>query len=219
VYNLYLKFYLSFIIIISKNNEVFFFLNEKQSSFSKLPNSITKLKSFIIKSNVKQQFKNIGIVITIGDGIANVLGLKQVKAGELVSFSKNLKGMALNLEKSVVGIVVFGNDRDVVQNDKVSRTFSIVNIPVGHKLLGRVVDSLGQFIDGIQLPNKKKYGIITEYRSVDVKAPGIIPRKSVSEPLQTGILGIDSMIPIGRGQRELIIFIKKGYFTFYYILN
>jgi len=144
-----------------------------------------------------------GLVLSIGDGIAKVRGLKHVQAGELVIFgkgqSKSVKGMALNLEKNVIGVVLFGNDRDVCQGHIVDRTRTIVNIPVGKELLGRVIDCLGNFIDG------RASTFISDYKSVDVKAPGIIPRKSVHEPVQTGLIAVDSIVPIGRGQRELII--------------
>jgi F-type H+-transporting ATPase subunit alpha len=126
-----------------------------------------------------------------------------VQAGELVVFHahgfKAIKGMALNLEKKVIGVVLFGNDRDVCQGHIVNRTRTIVNIPVGKELLGRVIDCLGNFIDG------RDNTVIKAFKNVDVKAPGIIPRKSVHEPVQTGMVAIDSIVPIGRGQRELII--------------
>ena len=143
-----------------------------------------------------------GTVISIGDGIAKVTGLTGVQAGELVDFQEgSMKGMALNLEKQYVGIVIFGNDRDIKQGDFVSRTFSIVNIPVSEELVGRVVDSLGNTIDtGAKI---SKSGL--ELKEVDIKAPGIIAREPVCEPVQTGLLSVDSMIPIGRGQKELII--------------
>jgi proton translocating ATP synthase F1 alpha subunit len=151
----------------------------------------------------KALFLDTGIVLSIGDGIAKVRGLKHVQAGELVTFKchgfKTVKGMALNLEKKVIGIVLFGNDRDVCQGHLVNRTGTIVNIPVGKELLGRVIDCLGNFIDG------RERTALNNYKSVDVKAPGIIPRKSVHEPVQTGLIAVDSMVPIGRGQRELII--------------
>lgn len=140
-----------------------------------------------------------GEVISVSDGVATVYGLDNVQAGEMVEFSSGVKGMALNLNTDNVGIVIFGSDRDVSEGDSVKRTESIVDVPVGKELLGRVVDALGNPIDG-------KGPIKTETRSrVESKAPGIIDRKSVHEPVQTGIKSIDSLIPIGRGQRELII--------------
>jgi len=140
-----------------------------------------------------------GKVISVGDGIAHVHGLRSVKAGELVLFQTGIYGMALNLEINSVGVVIFGNDRQVSEGDNVQRTKSIVSVPVGMSLLGRVVNALGQPIDG--------KGILegTESARVEVKAPGIIARKSVHEPVQTGIKAIDALLPIGRGQRELVI--------------
>jgi F-type H+-transporting ATPase subunit alpha len=154
-----------------------------------------QIASFDTEANVAET----GQVLSVGDGIARVFGLQNVMAGELVEFpSAGLKGMALNLETDNVGIVVFGDDRAIREGDTVSRTQRIVDVPVGKGLLGRVVDGLGQPIDG-------KGPIEGERRLVEVKAPGIIPRKSVHEPVQTGIKAIDALIPIGRGQRELII--------------
>jgi len=144
---------------------------------------------------------NVGTVISIGDGIARVSGLKGVRAGELVKFQTGIFGMALNLESDSVGCVLFGNDRDVKQGDRVDGTSSIVDVPVGFGLLGRVVNALGEPIDG-----KGALDENTVHRArVEVKAPGIIARKSVHEPIQTGIKAIDALLPIGRGQRELII--------------
>ncbi|KAL3894817.1 MAG: hypothetical protein SGCHY_005054 [Lobulomycetales sp.] len=140
-----------------------------------------------------------GRVLSIGDGIARVYGLRNVQAEEMVEFSSGLKGMALNLEPDNVGIVVFGNDRLIKEGDIVKRTGAIVDVPTGESLLGRVVDALGQPIDG-----KGPLENVTRKR-VQMKAPGIIPRQSVSQPMQTGIKCVDSMVPIGRGQRELII--------------
>jgi len=139
--------------------------------------------------------------LSIGDGIAKVYGLYSVTAGELVQLfgETNMQGMALNLENNFVGVVLFGNDRNIKEGDRVQRTFSIVNIKVGPELLGRVIDSLGNFLDSLPEVSVKAN------RLVDVKAPGIIPRKSVHEPLQTGLVAIDSMVPLGKGQRELII--------------
>jgi len=140
-----------------------------------------------------------GTVVAVGDGIALVTGLDEVNSGELVKFNRDIYGMALNLETDFVGIVIFGNDRAVSEGDLVIRTSSIVSVPVGHEMVGRVVDALGFPIDGNGPINAK------ETRRVEVKAPGIIARKSVHEPVQTGIKAIDSLLPIGRGQRELVI--------------
>jgi len=140
-----------------------------------------------------------GRVLSIGDGIARVYGLKNIQAEEMVEFSSGLKGMALNLEPDNVGVVVFGNDKLIKEGDVVKRTGAIVDVPVGMEVLGRVVDALGNPIDG-----KGPLGTKDRFR-VGVKAPGIIPRQSVSEPMQTGIKAVDSLVPIGRGQRELII--------------
>jgi F-type H+-transporting ATPase subunit alpha len=141
----------------------------------------------------------VGQVLSVGDGVARVYGLDNVQAGELVEFPGSVKGMALNLESDNVGIVIFGDDRGIKEGDTVKRTGAIVDVPVGRALLGRVVDGLGNPIDG-KGPLED-----VERRRVEVKAPGIIPRKSVHEPMQTGLKAIDSLIPIGRGQRELII--------------
>jgi F-type H+-transporting ATPase subunit alpha len=143
----------------------------------------------------------VGSVLSVGDGIARVVGLQSVKAGELVEFSGNVLGMVLNLENDNVGIVIFGNDRNVKEGDEVRGTASIVDVPVGLGLLGRIVDGLGAPIDGKGPLDKDT----TERSRIEVKAPGIIARKSVHEPVQTGIKAIDSLLPIGRGQRELII--------------
>ena len=161
-----------------------------------------------ISAILKEQIKNfgqdaevteVGRVLSVGDGIARVYGLDNIQAGEMVEFPGGIRGMALNLEADNVGIVIFGSDRDIKEGDTVKRTNAIVDVPVGDELLGRVVDGLGNPIDG-------KGPIKTANRSIaDVKAPGIIPRKSVHEPMATGLKGVDSMIPIGRGQRELII--------------
>lgn len=147
----------------------------------------------------ENEFIEVGRVLSIGDGIARVFGLSSVQAGEMVEFSNGVKGMALNLEDSNVGVVVFGNDRDIMQGDVVKRTGSIVDVPIGEGLLGRVLDGLGNPIDG------KGPVQFTERRQVELKAPGIIPRKSVHEPMQTGLKAVDSLVPVGRGQRELII--------------
>ena len=145
------------------------------------------------------ELKEIGEVISVGDGIAKIYGLDNVQAGELVEFDSGVKGMALNLESDNVGVVVFGESQKIKEGDSVKRTGKIVEVPVGKGLLGRVIDALGNPIDG-----KGPLRDVT-YRQVEVKAPGIIARQSVGEPMQTGIKAIDSLIPIGRGQRELII--------------
>jgi F-type H+/Na+-transporting ATPase subunit alpha len=161
-----------------------------------------------ISAILKEQIKNfgqeaevseIGRVLSVGDGIARVYGLDQVQAGEMVEFPGGIRGMALNLESDNVGIVIFGDDRDIKEGDTVKRTGAIVDVPAGKGLLGRVVDALGNPIDG------KGAIEATERRVADVKAPGIIPRQSVHEPMATGLKAIDALIPIGRGQRELII--------------
>jgi len=149
-------------------------------------------------------FKEFGIVLSINDGIARVYGLNEVKSGELVIFSESeslIKGMALNLEKNIVGVVIFGNDREIKENDFVIRSNSIINIPVGKHLLGTVLNSLGENLDNNEITIEDNI----EYKRIELKAPGIIARESVKEPLQTGIKAIDGMVPIGRGQRELII--------------
>ena len=141
----------------------------------------------------------VGRVLSVGDGIARIYGLDNIQAGEMVEFPGGIMGMALNLETDNVGCVIFGSDRDIKEGDVVKRTQSIVSVPAGDALLGRVVDALGNPIDG------KGPIAATETRVADVKAPGIIPRKSVHEPMATGLKAVDAMIPIGRGQRELII--------------
>jgi F-type H+/Na+-transporting ATPase subunit alpha len=146
------------------------------------------------------QVSEVGQVLSVGDGIARVYGLDNVQAGEMVEFPGGIKGMALNLETDNVGVVIFGSDATIKEGDTVKRTGAIVEVPVGKGLLGRVVDPLGNPIDA-----KGELTNIAERRRVDVKAPGIIPRKSVHEPVQTGLKAIDTLIPIGRGQRELII--------------
>ena len=160
--------------------------------------------SAILKQQIKDfgadaQVSEIGQVLSVGDGIARVYGLDNVEAGEMVEFPGGVRGMALNLEEDNVGVVIFGSDRNIKEGDTVKRTGAIVDVPVGKGLLGRVVDPLGNPIDG-KGPIES-----VERRRVDVKAPGIIPRKSVHEPMQTGLKAIDALIPIGRGQRELII--------------
>ena len=158
------------------------------------------LKSQIANFGDEADVSDVGSVLSVGDGIARVHGLDQVQAGEMVSFPKaGVKGMALNLERDNVGVVIFGSDSEISEGDEVRRLGEIVDVPVGKGLLGRVVNPLGEPIDG------KGPIQFTERRRVDVKAPGIIPRKSVHEPMQTGLKAIDTLIPIGRGQRELII--------------
>ena len=157
------------------------------------------LKERIENFGAEPDMSEVGQVLSVGDGIARIYGLDRVQAGELVEFEGGLKGMALNLETDSVGAVVFGQDSGIHEGETVKRTGEIVNAPVGMNLLGRVVDALGNPIDG------KGPIDAAEYRAVDVKAPGIITRRSVHEPLQTGLKAIDSLIPIGRGQRELII--------------
>lgn len=157
------------------------------------------LEERILGSAPKADLEETGRVLSIGDGIARVYGLKNIQADEMVEFSSGLKGMALNLEPDNVGVVVFGNDKLIKEGDIVKRTGAIVDVPVGDEILGRVVDALGNAIDG-------KGEIKTNQRfRVGIKAPGIIPRVSVREPMQTGIKAVDSLVPIGRGQRELII--------------
>ncbi|WP_158917328.1 F0F1 ATP synthase subunit alpha [Caulobacter sp. S45] len=158
------------------------------------------LKSQIANFGEEADVSDVGQVLSVGDGIARIHGLDKVQAGEMVEFPKaGVKGMALNLERDNVGVVIFGEDRQIGEGDEVRRLGEIVDVPVGRGLLGRVVNPLGEPIDG-KGPIES-----TERRRVDVKAPGIIPRKSVHEPMQTGIKAIDTLIPVGRGQRELII--------------
>ena len=157
------------------------------------------LKDQISNFGSEAEVAEVGRVLSVGDGIARAHGLDQVQAGELVEFDGGVKGMALNLETDNVGIVIFGDDRGIREGDTVRRTASIVDAPVGKGLLGRVVDALGNQIDG-----KGPLEDVTRTR-VEVKAPGIMPRQSVNEPMQTGLKAIDSLIPVGRGQRELII--------------
>ncbi|SEV92876.1 ATP synthase F1 subcomplex alpha subunit [Cognatiyoonia koreensis] len=160
--------------------------------------------SAILKDQIKNfgqeaEVAEVGRVLSVGDGIARIYGLDNVQAGEMVEFPGGIRGMALNLESDNVGVVIFGSDRDIKEGDTVKRTKSIVDVPVGDELLGRVVDGLGNPLDG-------KGPIKTKTRAIaDSKAPGIIPRKSVHEPMATGLKSVDAMIPIGRGQRELII--------------
>uniref|UniRef100_A0A2K5TVB3 ATP synthase subunit alpha n=1 Tax=Macaca fascicularis TaxID=9541 RepID=A0A2K5TVB3_MACFA len=157
------------------------------------------LEERILGADISVDLEETGRVLSIGDGIARVHGLRNVQAEEMVEFSSGLKGMSLNLESDNVGVVVFGNDKLIKEGDIVKRTGAIVDVPVGEELLGRVVDALGNAIDG-----KGPIGSKTR-RRVGLKAPGIIPRISVREPMQTGIKAVDSLVPIGRGQRELII--------------
>src|SRR6476661_8523432 len=167
-----------------------------------------EIRAAEISAILKQQIENfgaeadvaeVGQVLSVGDGVARVYGLDKVQAGEMVEFPGGVRGMVLNLESDNVGVVIFGDDRDIKEGDTVKRTGAIVDVPVGPELLGRVVDALGNPIDGKGPINS------TERRRVDVKAPGIIPRKSVHEPLSTGLKAIDALIPVGRGQRELVI--------------
>ena len=164
------------------------------------PSEISKiLKEEIKNFGTDSEITEVGQVLSIGDGIARIYGLDNVQAGEMVLFDDGTKGMALNLEDDNVGVVLFGSDSNIKEGDTVKRTNAIVDVPVGKELLGRVVDALGNPIDG-------KGNIESQNRSrIEVKAPGIIPRQSVSEPMQTGLKAIDSLIPVGRGQRELII--------------
>ncbi len=160
--------------------------------------------SAILKDQIKNfgqeaEVSEVGQVLSVGDGIARIYGLDNVQAGEMVEFPGGVRGMALNLETDNVGVVIFGDDREIKEGDTVKRTGAIVDVPVGKGLLGRVVDALGNPIDGKGPIDAK------ERKLVDVKAPGIIPRRSVHEPMQTGLKAIDALIPIGRGQRELII--------------
>ncbi|MBN9022460.1 MAG: F0F1 ATP synthase subunit alpha, partial [Rhizobiales bacterium] len=160
--------------------------------------------SAILKDQIKNfgndaQVSEVGTVLSVGDGIARIYGLDKVQAGEMVEFPGGIRGMALNLETDNVGVVIFGSDQHISEGDTVKRTGAIVEVPVGKGLLGRVVDALGNPIDG-KGPIES-----SERRRVDVKAPGIIPRRSVHEPMQTGLKAIDALIPVGRGQRELII--------------
>ncbi len=159
----------------------------------------TILKDQIENFGVDAEISEVGKVLSVGDGIARVYGLDQIQAGEMVEFPGGIAGMALNLERDNVGVVIFGSDKTIKEGDTVKRTGSIVDVPIGKGLLGRVVDALGNPIDGKgPLKNVKR-------SRVETKAPGIMPRESVSEPMQTGLKAIDSLIPVGRGQRELII--------------
>jgi len=207
--------------IFANNSPVFIFKDFK--NFSTLQNSnnyilngvlaeevvgefLVTLQDFIEKGDVSTEddfFEDEGVVISIGDGIARISGLKKVRAGEMVIFSNGIEGMALNLEHNLVGVVVFGNDRFIKQGDFVSRTDKIVDIQVGFRTLNRVLNALGTPIDADNVVQPK----LTEDDKclVEVKAPGIITRKKVTEPMYTGLKAVDSMVPIGRGQRELVI--------------
>src|ERR687884_168637 len=157
------------------------------------------IRDQIANFDADAEVSEVGTVLSVGDGIARIYGLDQVQAGEMVEFDNGTKGMALNLEADNVGVVIFGSDAEIREGSTVKRTGTIVDVPIGKGLLGRVVDALGNPIDGkgpIQSAKRAR---------VDVKAPGIIPRKSVHEPMATGLKAIDALIPIGRGQRELII--------------
>ncbi|PZU07528.1 F0F1 ATP synthase subunit alpha [Sphingomonas sp.] len=157
------------------------------------------IKDQIASFGTEAQVSEVGTVLSVGDGIARIHGLDNVQAGEMVEFANGVQGMALNLEADNVGVVIFGTDSEIKEGDVVKRTGTIVDVPVGKGLLGRVVDGLGNPIDG-------KGPIVSDQRSrVEVKAPGIIPRKSVHEPVQTGLKALDALVPVGRGQRELII--------------
>ncbi|MXO85723.1 F0F1 ATP synthase subunit alpha [Altererythrobacter aurantiacus] len=157
------------------------------------------IKDQIANFGTEAEVSEVGTVLSVGDGIARIHGLDNVQAGEMIEFSNGVQGMALNLEADNVGAVIFGSDQDIGEGDTVKRTNTIVDVPVGKGLLGRVVDALGNPIDG-------KGPIVSEQRSrVEVKAPGIIPRQSVDEPVQSGLKAIDALVPVGRGQRELII--------------
>jgi F-type H+/Na+-transporting ATPase subunit alpha len=157
------------------------------------------IKDQIANFGTEAEVSEVGSVLSVGDGIARIHGLDKVQAGEMVEFANGVQGMALNLEADNVGVVIFGSDAEIKEGDSVKRTGTIVDVPVGKGLLGRVVDALGNPIDG-------KGPIVSDQRSrVELKAPGIIPRKSVHEPVQTGLKALDALVPIGRGQRELII--------------
>src|SRR5690349_20540127 len=157
------------------------------------------IKDQIASFGTEAEVSEVGTVLSVGDGIARINGLDKVQAGEMVEFANGVKGMALNLESDNVGVVVFGDDTGIREGDTVKRTGAIVDVPVGKVLLGRVVDALGNPIDG-------KGPLKDETRTrVEVKAPGIVPRRSVHEPVQTGLKAIDALVPIGRGQRELSI--------------
>ena len=157
------------------------------------------IKDQIANFGTEAEVSEVGTVLSVGDGIARIHGLDNVQAGEMIEFANGVQGMALNLEADNVGAVIFGSDQEIGEGDSVKRTNTIVDVPVGKALLGRVVDALGNPIDG------KGPIETTERRLVEQKAPGIIPRESVSEPVQSGLKAIDALVPVGRGQRELII--------------
>src|SRR6478735_3482293 len=157
------------------------------------------IRDQIANFDAEAEVSDVGPVLSVGDGIARIYGLDNVQAGEMVEFDNGTKGMALNLEADNVGVVIFGSDAEISEGSSVKRTGTIVDVPIGKGLLGRVVDALGNPIDG------KGPIEFTERRRVEVKAPGIIPRKSVHEPVQTGLKALDALVPIGRGQRELIV--------------
>src|SRR5215211_1685899 len=157
------------------------------------------IRDQIANFDADAQVSEVGTVLSVGDGIARIHGLDNVQAGEMVEFDGGIKGMALNLEADNVGVVIFGSDATISEGSTARRTGTIVDVPIGKALLGRVVDALGNPIDG-KGPIES-----TERSRVEVKAPGIIPRKSVHEPVQTGLKALDALVPIGRGQRELII--------------
>jgi len=187
---------------VSKNAAAMGVMARKLSTTPAAPASAeisSILEERILGAAPKSNLEETGRVLSIGDGIARVYGLKNIQAEEMVEFSSGLKGMALNLEPDNVGVVVFGNDKLIKEGDVVKRTGAIVDVPVGSELLGRVVDALGNPIDGAGPLGAKAR------QRVGIKAPGIIPRQSVKEPMQTGIKAVDSLVPIGRGQRELII--------------
>jgi len=186
-------------LIAAANNVISRSVSTSTPQLVGAPEIASILEEKILGQKTNQDLEETGRVLSIGDGIARVYGLKNVQAEEMVEFSSGLKGMALNLEPDNVGVVVFGNDKLIREGDIVKRTGSIVDVPIGSELLGRVVDALGNPIDG-------KGPLKTSKRArVDVKAPGIMPRDAVTEPMQTGIKAVDSLVPIGRGQRELII--------------
>lgn len=169
-----------------------------------------KLKKLLDSNQLKLDLQDSGKVLSVGDGIARIQGLKNIQSGEMVEFDCKVKGMALNLEAFVVGVVIFGDDREILEGSYVQRTKAIISVPVGSFLLGRTVNALGEPIDGgakleVEASKDPAYTGSLPVKRVEVKAPGILARKSVFEPMQTGIKAVDSLIPIGRGQRELII--------------
>jgi F-type H+-transporting ATPase subunit alpha len=175
--------------------------SKKKKNIDKLLNKVSTnlLVEFVLNGQLKSE-KNIGQVLSIKDGVATIYGLNKVKAGEVVNFlGSNLKGLALNLNIETVQTVIFGNDRDIKEGDQVKASGNLLRVPVHSKFLGRVINPLGTPLDGKGAINAKQFNLI------EVKAPGIIPRKSIHEPMQTGVKCIDSLVPIGKGQRELII--------------